>query len=97
MKCSRCGMEHMRTCEICGTDENLHRHRILPGRANGEYNQDNVMIVCRGCHGKIHSMYRKLKCKTFREFLSACKTVKLRYKCRAVANRGQRGACTRGP
>lgn len=44
-------------CEICGKEYNLEVHHILPRSSNPELSLDyeNLMILCKECHIKIHS------------------------------------------
>jgi dCMP deaminase len=37
-------------CELCGSRENVERHRIVPGREGGKYNRRNVIRLCREHH-----------------------------------------------
>jgi len=51
-----------RKCEICGSDNYLHIHHILPRSSNPELTMDkeNLMVLCEDCHKKIHK-YDKYK------------------------------------
>lgn len=40
-------------CCECGKNENLHVHHILPYRLGGRDDIDNLIVLCKFCHGKI--------------------------------------------
>lgn len=46
--------EYDEKCFVCGwrpkNTSKLDMHRVLPGKDGGEYNKDNVVILCRSCH-----------------------------------------------
>jgi len=41
-----------RKCEICGVEENLEAHHIIPFKISPleAYDSDNIIILCRNCH-----------------------------------------------
>jgi 5-methylcytosine-specific restriction endonuclease McrA len=40
-------------CEIKPSDlKRLHMHRVIPGKMEGEYTDENVVILCPSCHRK---------------------------------------------
>jgi len=43
-------------CSICGIDENLVVHHIIPYKINQNNNIDNLVVLCRKCHGKIEHL-----------------------------------------
>lgn len=46
--------ENMKECYFCGSKENLCRHHIDKNRSNNT--KDNLMVVCRSCHAKLHGL-----------------------------------------
>lgn len=53
-------------CYVCYTTPRsltkLHMHRVLPGRLGGEYIEENVVIVCSGCHKGVEGLsWQELK------------------------------------
>ena len=47
-----------RRCQICGKDENLHVHHILPTGMGGSVERDvaeNMITLCAECHGMVHA------------------------------------------
>jgi len=42
--------------------KNLQIHHIIPKRDGGENIPENMITVCKKCHGKIHSKMMKLPC-----------------------------------
>ena len=51
-------------CELCGSRDNLQVHHIEPlepyerRSVNEKNRQENLMVLCRACHIKIHSEER---------------------------------------
>lgn len=43
------------TCEICSKDTNLHGHHIIDLGFGGDGEPENILVVCKECHDKIHS------------------------------------------
>lgn len=37
-------------CEVCGYDVFVQHHRILPGKAGGEYLASNIAVLCGNDH-----------------------------------------------
>lgn len=47
------------SCYICDKSPEtnlLHMHRIISGKDGGEYTEDNVVLVCIGCHKKAEGL-----------------------------------------
>jgi len=47
-----------RRCQICGKDENLHVHHVLPTGMGGSVERDvaeNMITLCAECHGMVHA------------------------------------------
>lgn len=42
-------------CEICGNDTNLHGHHIIDVGFGGDAEPENILVVCKSCHDKIHN------------------------------------------
>ena len=53
-------------CPVCGqslyTDEELHKHHILPKRQGGQDTYTNLRLVHLYCHQQWHDSMRKGKC-----------------------------------
>lgn len=45
--------EHM--CEVCAKDTNLHGHHIVDLAFGGVGEPENILVVCKACHDKIHN------------------------------------------
>jgi 5-methylcytosine-specific restriction endonuclease McrA len=43
------------TCELCSKDTNLHGHHIVDRGFGGSGEPENILVVCKGCHDKIHN------------------------------------------
>lgn len=43
------------TCELCPNDMNLHGHHVIDLGFGGEAEQQNIIVVCKPCHDKIHN------------------------------------------
>jgi hypothetical protein len=48
-------------CQKCGAiqkegDPVFELHRIMPGRAGGEYTQDNCVLLCPSCHRSLDTI-----------------------------------------
>ena len=41
-------------CEICGKTNNLEIHHIIPVYRGGRSDADNLKVLCKDCHKKIH-------------------------------------------
>lgn len=46
-------------CQLCGTDENLDVHHIVPILSGGTNDEWNLMTLCVGCHNRVESFTRK--------------------------------------
>ena len=51
-------------CEICGSTNQLRVHHKNKNRKDN--NLDNLMIVCKSCHNKIHEKWKNLRLKPSR-------------------------------
>ena len=43
-------------CTICGVEENLHHHHIIPKSQNGSDDETNLITLCTEHHAWIHSL-----------------------------------------
>ena len=45
-------------CEMCGSSSNLcvHHKAYIKGRYAWEYPKDYLLVLCNGCHRKIHGI-----------------------------------------
>lgn len=50
--------EDMKECYFCKSTKHLCRHHIDKNRENNS--KDNLVIVCRSCHAKIHNLVTHL-------------------------------------
>ncbi len=41
-------------CTRCGSRRNLHYHHVKPFAAGGRNTKDNLRLLCRRCHKKVH-------------------------------------------
>ena len=48
-------------CAICGDDENLEIHHIVPVHDGGQTEVDNLTLLCHECHQLVHKGVLKLK------------------------------------
>lgn len=50
-------------CEVCGYNKTpvLEVHHILEKSKGGTDNPDNLIVLCRNCHGEVHSNLLNLK------------------------------------
>ncbi|EIX9398847.1 TPA: HNH endonuclease signature motif containing protein [Pseudomonas aeruginosa] len=42
-------------CELCSKDMNLHGHHIIDLGFGGNGEPENILVVCKSCHDKIHN------------------------------------------
>ncbi|WP_082045924.1 HNH endonuclease signature motif containing protein [Pseudomonas sp. MEJ086] len=42
-------------CEVCAKDTNLHGHHIVDLAFGGVGEPENILVVCKACHDKIHN------------------------------------------
>lgn len=42
-------------CEICDSDLDIHGHHIIDHSFDGEATPENILVVCKKCHDKIHA------------------------------------------
>lgn len=45
--------EQAGACELCGSKRNLDVHHIIPVACGGTDDQDNLIVVCKHCHGAL--------------------------------------------
>lgn len=64
------------TCDICKSDKNLERHRIIPGIKGGKYIPENIVMVCSTCHKQIHWFINRLNANKLEEYKLAIFKVK---------------------
>lgn len=43
------------SCRMCGSEEHLHLHHIIPLRSGGTNGDWNLMTLCRSCHTTVES------------------------------------------
>lgn len=50
-------------CEQCGSTHyiNLHHTKYIPGRSAWEYTCNEVQVLCRECHEKVHNISKEAK------------------------------------
>lgn len=48
-------------CSICENIEKVERHRIIPGKLRGTYDNDNVIAMCDRCHKLAHKLARLME------------------------------------
>jgi 5-methylcytosine-specific restriction endonuclease McrA len=41
-------------CAVCGTTEKLHGHHLFEYRLGGLPMNENIVVLCQGCHKKAH-------------------------------------------
>ncbi len=46
-------MEEIGRCELCASRMGLELHHIIPASFGGPDEDDNLILVCRGCHAKL--------------------------------------------
>lgn len=48
-------------CEVCGGNKNIniHHKHYIKGRLAWEYLPNDVMVLCRSCHAKVHNIKEK--------------------------------------
>lgn len=58
-------------CKICGTTANLVVHHLNSYYEFPEqrYDKDNLVVLCRGCHGKIHGKLNEITKQVFYEYM----------------------------
>jgi len=42
-------------CELCPNDTNIHGHHIVDVGFGGSGEPENILVVCKPCHDKIHN------------------------------------------
>lgn len=57
---SRMLQKYAYRCHVCGASpdclSDLHMHRVIPGTHGGMYVEDNVVVLCSGCHPKMEGL-----------------------------------------
>jgi 5-methylcytosine-specific restriction endonuclease McrA len=48
-------------CTVCGATERLSVHHIVPARQGGSDEQENLVTLCRRCHGRAEAQTRRRK------------------------------------
>jgi 5-methylcytosine-specific restriction endonuclease McrA len=46
-------------CQFCGHRQQLDIHHIIPRSRGGSDSEDNLITLCRTCHGVIHGSCQK--------------------------------------
>lgn len=71
-------------CKFCGEDnkEALEEHHIVPRRYNGSDRDENLVTVCKNCHGKLESLYDDRFYEQIIEILSSKVEEHPKYECR---------------
>ncbi len=44
-------------CRYCGKEHDLELHHIVPYRDRGATNESNLIVLCKGCHKRAHTLY----------------------------------------
>lgn len=54
-------------CFVCGGVDHLGPHHIKKVKPNNQLyaSEDNLVVLCKSCHNKYHSQYKKVNPKTF--------------------------------
>ncbi|GAB2955611.1 HNH endonuclease signature motif containing protein [Aquaspirillum soli] len=42
-------------CELCSSELNIHGHHISDYSFGGEATPENILVVCKVCHDKVHA------------------------------------------
>lgn len=42
-------------CELCGSNKDVEGHHIDDVAFDGEAEEENILVVCKLCHDKIHN------------------------------------------
>lgn len=50
-----------RQCQECGSKNHLTLHHIIPKSLDGKNVKSNIVVLCRKCHTKEHTMNHKKK------------------------------------
>lgn len=61
-------------CAICGNNDFLEFHHIIPVAAGGTDDYDNLILLCACCHAKVHNRTfnpQKPNCKTSTDYETA--------------------------
>lgn len=52
---NKCTIRGVGKCAMCGNKDNLVGHHIIPTMIEGSSDRlDNLICLCRSCHGRIH-------------------------------------------
>ena len=46
-------IDEFRRCELCGCKRSLELHHIIPAVLGGGDSDDNLILLCGGCHAKL--------------------------------------------
>ena len=46
-------------CAVCGSKKNLVLHHRIPKIEGGNNDKTNIVVLCEGCHKKIHSVVKR--------------------------------------
>lgn len=46
-------IQNVGRCELCGSTQALELHHIIPVMFGGEDSEDNLLLVCTGCHARL--------------------------------------------
>lgn len=46
-------MKQVAKCELCGSVRGLELHHIIPVCAGGSDSENNLILICSGCHSKL--------------------------------------------
>ena len=61
-------------CAVCGRNDYLEFHHIIPHSKRGTDEYDNIILLCGGCHAKVHGRTynpQKPNCKTSIDYETA--------------------------
>lgn len=56
-------------CELCACSRDLEAHHLIPVSLGGPDIEDNIIVVCKGCHAKLtpHNLLTSMKINENRE------------------------------
>ena len=57
-------------CGVCGYEENLDVHHIVPWARVQEHKLDNLITLCKDCHKEMHKLIRELKFEDYKKQLN---------------------------
>ncbi len=41
-------------CQICGSRDHVQGHHVVDYQYGGKADLNNLVTLCKGCHGKVH-------------------------------------------